>query len=291
MKNNIKASKQSTPVFKSKEGRLKILAYYDRLLEQCSFAYLEHSVETSFGSTYLLESGEKNPPPIFLLHGSTANSSAWFGDIKDLSQHFHVFAVDLIGDAGHSAESRLNMKTDDYAIWIKELLEKTGVEKASFMGNSLGAWMCLKFASTFPENVDKLVLIAAAGIAPIRISFVFQLILFGLRGKKGSDAIMKMVFGKDEFPQEVLDYTNLIAANYSPYTGEIPVLSDEQLARLRMPILYIAGEHDKLTNVPKCVKKINRLIPHAIIHIFKDSGHVIINALDVALLFLLKKID
>jgi hypothetical protein len=36
--------------------------------------------------------------------------------------------------------------------------------------------------------------------------FVFQLILFGLRGKNRSDAIMKMVFGEDEIPQDYIEY-------------------------------------------------------------------------------------
>jgi pimeloyl-ACP methyl ester carboxylesterase len=169
-----KGRRQATAVFKSQEGRREILACYDRFLAQVDFAYLERTVEILFGSTYMLESGEKNLPPIFLFHGSTSNSSAWFADIKELSKQFHVFAVDLIGDAGHSAETRLNMKSDEYAIWIKELLEKTGVEKALFMGNSLGAWMCLKFASVFPEKVDKLVLITAADIAPIRFCLSFS---------------------------------------------------------------------------------------------------------------------
>ena len=100
---------------------------------------------------------------------------------------------------------------------------------------------------------------------------------------------MKMVFGEDDIPQEVIDYMDVITANYSPYTGVMPVFSDEQLARLRMPLLYIAGENDKLTNVPQCVKRINRLIPHAQVHIMQDKGHVVIDAMDLALMFMQQK--
>lgn len=279
-------AKQSQTVFKSPQGRQKILEFYDEILSLFDFAHTKHTVDTAYGETYLLEAGNKNLPALFLFHGSASNSSMWFADIAVLSPNFHVFAVDIIGDAGHSAQNRLDMKSDDYAMWINALLIKTNTEKAVLMGNSMGAWMCLKFASVFPEKVDKLVLIAAAGIAPIRISFVFQLILFGLRGKNGSDVIMKMVFGEDEIPEGVLKYTHLIAANYAPYTGEIPVLSDKQLNRLKMPVLYIAGGNDRLTNVKKSSKRLKKLLPQAKILVMEDSGHVIGNTAKAVMPFL-----
>ncbi len=73
--------------------------------------------------------------------------------------------MDLIGDAGHSAETRLDMKTDAYAEWVRAIFDSLGIEKASIMGNSLGGWMGLKFASVYPEMVEKLVLLAPSGIA------------------------------------------------------------------------------------------------------------------------------
>jgi len=284
----VKRDSMKTPVsvFKSKEGRRHILDYYDQLLSQFNFSYREQYVDTPYGPTYIMESGGEELPPLFLFHGSSSNSAAWFADIKELAQYFRVYTVDLIGDAGHSAETRLDMKADGYADWIKAIFEGLGVEKASIMGNSLGAWMGLKFASVYPEKVDKLVLLAASGIAPVRLSFVLQLILFSLRGEKGADAIREMVFGEDDIPQEVLVYTQLISENYFPFTGEVPVLSDADLSRIDMPLMYIAGEEDKLTNAPKCAKRLDRLLPHSTVVVIKNTGHVIYNVLDRVIPFL-----
>ncbi len=277
-----------TSVFKSPEGRQLILEQYDKILSSFDFKYAERYVETSYGRTYVLESGTQGSPPLLLFHGSSSNSASWFADIRELSKAFRVISVDLIGDAGHSAETRLDMKSDHYAVWIRELFEGLGLEKASVMGNSLGAWMCLKFASVYPEMVDKIVLIAASGIAPVRLSFVLQLILFSLRGKNGSDSIMRMVYGKDEIPREVLDFMKVISENYIPYTGEVPVIEDPEMKRINMPLLYLAGEDDRLTNVPKCVKRLNKLLPDAKVHIIKNNGHVIFDVLDVVVPFLKK---
>lgn len=223
---------------------------------------------------------------MFLFHGSTSNSAAWFADIKELTQYFHVFMIDLIGDAGHSAEIRLDMKSDGYAMWIREIFEKLGIEKASIMGNSLGAWMCLKFAAIFPEKVERIVLLAASGITPIRPSFIFRVILYSLRGRKGGQAITRMVYGKDHIPQEVIDYINILSENYLPYTGEVPVLADSDMTRLVMPVMYIAGEDDQLTNVPKCAVKLKKLLPQPTIYVLKNTGHVIYNVLDKVIPFL-----
>jgi len=278
-------------VFKSKAGRQRILDQYDKLLSTFDFAYTERYIDTAFGSTYVMESGPRNLPPLFLLHGSTSNSAAWFSDMKTLSQHFRVLAVDLIGDAGHSAETRLDMKSDAYALWILELFNGLGIEKASIMGNSLGAWMCLKFAAVFPAKVDRVVLLAASGIAPVRLSFVLRLILYSLKGGKGGEEITRMVYGQDKIPQEVIDYIKIIADNYMPYTGEMPVLPDAAMARLDMPVLYIGGEDDQLTNVPKCAKRLKKLLPRANVCVLKDTGHVIYNVLDQVTPFLLGQVN
>lgn len=286
MSSNSGTTTAPVSVFKSKEGRQRILDQYDKMLSTFDFEFQEQSVDTSYGTTYVLESGSHDLPPLLLFHGSTSNSAAWFSDMKKLTQYFHVFAVDLIGDAGHSAEIRLDMKSNEYAMWIRELFEGIGIAKASIMGNSLGAWMCLKFASVFPEKVERMVLLAASGIAPVRLSFVFRLILYSLRGGKGGVAITRMVYGKDQIPQAVIDYINIISNNYSPYTGEVPVLPDSAMTRLVMPVLYIAGEDDKLTNAPKCARRLNKLLPRPTVYVLKNTGHVIYNVLDKVIPFL-----
>ncbi|MBN1891923.1 MAG: alpha/beta hydrolase [Clostridiales bacterium] len=273
-------------IFKSEFGRSRILEHYNRLLAEVDFHYSERYVETSFGQTYIIESGAEADPPLVLLHGSTSNGAAWFADIPELASDHRVIVVDLIGDAGHSAETRPDVRSDGYARWLAEVFERLGIEKASIMGNSLGAWIALKFASIFPGKVEKLVLLAASGIASMRLRWVLRLILFSLQGEKGADKITQMVFGSDPIPQEVKDYLSLISENYSPYTGAIPVLSDDEMQRLTMPILYIAGEDDQLTNAPKCEIRLRKLLPQAEIVILKNRGHVVYNVLDWVLPFL-----
>lgn len=98
------------------------------------------------------------------------------------------------------------------------------IEKAILIGNSLGAWVSLKLAATYPERVEKLVLIAPSGIAPTSASFVIKTILYLMMGEKGRNAMNKMIFGKDEIPEEVKKFTRLIGENFNPLAGAMPIL-------------------------------------------------------------------
>jgi len=48
------------------------------------------------------------------------------------------------------------------------------LERTVIIGNSLGGWMALKFATAYPERVSRLVLLASAGLAPIRPRFLLE---------------------------------------------------------------------------------------------------------------------
>ena len=165
----------------------------------------------------------------------------WYGDIKILSEKFHIFSVDILGEPGNSEAKRLDLKSNDHALWINEILEKLNINKAIFMGNSLGAWMSLKYAVNFPKKVDKLVLIAPSGLVNARLSYVFKSIFYALQGEKGLKKVGKLISGTDKIPEIVLNFNKLVAKNFNPIIGGLPVFSNKELACLTMPTLFLCG--------------------------------------------------
>ena len=89
-----------------------------------------------------------------------------------LMNDYHVFAADIPGEAGNSSEYRLSLDEQDYADWMASVLDALELSRASIAGNSLGGWMALKFATTYPDRVEKLMLFASGGLAPIRADFL-----------------------------------------------------------------------------------------------------------------------
>ncbi len=267
-------------IFKSEESRDKIRARYNEILS--AFPFKQLYAETTFGKTFVLESGVSENPALILLHGSCSNSASWLGEISMLSTMFHVLAVDIIGEAGNSAENRPDLNQDSYADWLKEVLEAFAIKKAVFIGNSLGSWMALKFSVKYPDCVSKLILIAPPGLSAQNADFLRK----GKNAELQNDSLSWDDSVGNEIPKEVEEYINLIIGGYNPITEELPVFSDEQIMRLAMPILFIAGKCDVMFDTVYASQRLSKLIPDTKIHMLENTGHVVLNALEYIIPFL-----
>jgi pimeloyl-ACP methyl ester carboxylesterase len=270
-------------VFKSKAAREKFRAYYSQVLSQ--FPFEQKYVNTSFGQTFMLTAGEDSKPPVILLHGSCSNSALWFPEIMALSNAYRVYAIDIIGEAGNSNEYRPDINSDAFALWMKEVLAVLGLEKAIIIGNSLGGWMALKFATTYPESVSKLCLLASAGLAEIRPQFISN--VEQAQQVDGTAPVDSAIIGEHNIPREVLDFMNLIVESYNPIQ-HLPVYTDEQLHHLNMPVLFVVGEDDVIIDAAGSVQRLSRLVPSSEIHLLANCGHVLTNSIEYILPFLAK---
>jgi pimeloyl-ACP methyl ester carboxylesterase len=272
-----------TSVFRTEAGREKIRAHYNMVLSR--FPFGQRYVKTAFGQTFMLTAGQESNPPVILLHGSCSNSAFWFPEIMALSGQFRVYAVDIIGEAGNSEEFRPDLHSDAFAIWMKDVLQALGLERAAVIGNSLGGWMALKFAAAYPECVSRLILIAASGLKQIRPQFLHN--VANARQADGVVPVNNAIIGELSIPKEVLDFMNLIVENYNPIQ-ELPVYDDEQLLRLNMPVLFLDGEDDVIIDAEGSAQRLARLVPSAEIHLIPNCGHVVANSAGYIIPFLMK---
>ena len=251
--------------------------------------YNETFIETSLGKTYVLEAGSRDNKPLALLHGSVSNSAMWFGDIPRFAEEYHVISIDIIGEAGKSEPVRYSFKTDDYSLWLDEVFTCLGLGKAALIGNSYGGWLALKYAVKFPEKVSDLVLIAPSGITGPKLSFLLKSIESISKDEKGMIAFLEYVYGTKKIPDEAAEYTRIMMDGFNPMTKGLPVFSDMQLRRLKMPVMFIAGENDVTMNAAKAASRLKRLVTHSNVMLEKDCGHAIYDEADKILKFLNRK--
>ncbi len=270
-------------VFKTEAGRDKFRAYYNQLLSQ--FPFGQQFIKTTFGQTFILTAGQESNPPVILLHGSCSNSAFWFPEIMALSNNYRVYAVDIIGEAGNSEEYRPDLNSDAFAIWMKDVLDALGLKKTVIIGNSLGGWMALKFATAYPERVSKLILIASAGLAEIRPQFLSN--VAQTQQMDGTAPVDSAIIGENDIPKEVLDFMNLIVESYNPIQ-HLPVYADKQLQQLNMPVLFIDGVNDVIIDADQSAQRLSQLVPSAEIHLLTNCGHVITNSIEYIIPFLIK---
>ncbi|MCE2870808.1 MAG: alpha/beta hydrolase [Oxalobacteraceae bacterium] len=111
------------------------------------------------------DSGPKTAPVLVFLHGFGSSLHTWDTWAAALDKDYRVIRLDLPG-FGLSGENTENDFSDshDLAV-IMGLLDTLHINKASFIGNSLGGKLAWQIAYTYPERVEKLILISPDGFA------------------------------------------------------------------------------------------------------------------------------
>ncbi len=113
------------------------------------------------------EAGTPGNPKVILLHGLGGDMSNWAMTVPALAAKYHVFVPDQVG-FGKSDKPVMNYRVATLVEFLNVFCKKLGIEKASLVGNSLGGWTAAAFTIAYPEKVDKLVLVDAAGYSPKR---------------------------------------------------------------------------------------------------------------------------
>ncbi|MFZ7133978.1 MAG: alpha/beta fold hydrolase [Eubacteriales bacterium] len=263
--------------------RDKFREYYKQVLSQ--FPFGQQYINTTFGQTFILTAGEESNPPVILLHGSCSNSVFWFPEIMALSHDYRVYAIDIIGEAGNSEEYRPDLNSDAFALWMKDVIDILGLEKTIIIGNSLGGWMALKFATVYPERISRLCLLASAGLAEVRPQFISN--VKRVKQVGGTVPVDSAILGENDIPREVIDFMNLIVKSYNPIQ-HLPVYTDDQLERLNMHVLFIDGEDDVIIDAGRSARRLSSIVPSAEIHLLTNCGHVLTNSIEYILPFLAK---
>ena len=67
---------------------------------------------------------------------------------------------------GKSDKPLVNYRIRTYVDFLDQFCKQLKIERATLVGNSMGGWIAAMFTASFPDRVDKLVLVDAAGYAP-----------------------------------------------------------------------------------------------------------------------------
>jgi pimeloyl-ACP methyl ester carboxylesterase/ribosomal protein S18 acetylase RimI-like enzyme len=253
------------------------MALYDSVLARWPVPYEALNIPTRHGDTFVIASGAGSAPPLVLLHGAASNSAIWAGDVAEYSRHHRVYAVDLIGEPGKSAPNRPDWNGPAYAEWLADVFDALKLERATLIGISQGGWTALKFTTSKPERVEKLVLLCPGGVTPDRLSFVLRAVPLSLLGRWGAERITRSLFGNQPVPAEAGEFTNLILTHFKPRVGALPIFSDEELRRLTMPTLLLAGAQDALRDSERIAARMRALAPHLTATIIPEAGHALYN--------------
>lgn len=101
-------------------------------------------------------------PCLLLVHGFGASTSHWRKNMEVLSQHYRVWAIDLLGFGG-SQKPRTQYTGELWRDQLQAFCAEVIGEPVFIAGNSLGGYAALCFAVDYPEWTRGVMLLNCAG--------------------------------------------------------------------------------------------------------------------------------
>jgi pimeloyl-ACP methyl ester carboxylesterase len=235
-------------------------------------------------------------PPVVLLHGFGGSMWQWEYQQTELSAGHRVITLDLLG-SGLSDKPDIDYRPDRLVEFFRGFLDELHIEQASLVGNSMGAGLAIAFALTYPDRVDRIVLIS--GLPPdvqsklasplmkraVETRVPTWLAELGNRlfGAGATEKVLKeIVFDDRLLTPAVLERSKrnrrqpgLLAPSMS-LRDHLPQWESDfarRLPELSKPTLILWGDHDRLFP-PKVAFEMQALIPHSTLHMIPNAGHI-----------------
>lgn len=225
---------------------------------------------------------------VVFVHGAGGSSSIWFKQLKAYKEEFNVLMVDLRGH-GKSKGMLQKYYEDEYSFKLAsqdiiDVLDDANIEKAHFVGVSLGTIIIRTIAEMQPKRVESLVMCGAIMRLNIRsrflvglghmfkkvVPFMWLYKLFAwiiLPRKRHSESRNLFIReAKKLYKKEFMKWFNL--------THNInPLLKYFREQEIKIPTLYVMGSEDHLFLPP--VKRIVEDHSRSVLEIVKECGHVV----------------
>ncbi|MFC2005608.1 alpha/beta fold hydrolase [Chloroflexota bacterium] len=196
--------------------------------------------------------------PIILLHPNCQSSAMFLELMEVLGKELRVFAIDY-PSYGMSDHIPGQPAIADYARFVTEVMDGLRVEKASLLGESIGASVSMKLANAYPERVEKLIMVNCPFYASSEDNRMRHAFLKGEeRPRDATDfpltRTLEFMLEKDSkhIPmhptQSWMDRINLafIEAGRNPWqlqNAGAEFDRNVEMERLQCPVLLVWGEH------------------------------------------------
>jgi pimeloyl-ACP methyl ester carboxylesterase len=235
--------------------------------------------------------------PLVFVHGLSGCWQNWLEQLPLFAHERQVITLDLPG-FGYSPMPAERLSMSGYARLLDRLLGQLGIDAAAVVGNSMGGFIGAELAIAFPQRVERLVLVSAAGISthghrgstrvlPAMRRAERVLMASGAWAASKSEAVARrarlreaalgvVVHHPDRLPAE-LAAEQIRGAGKPGFVQGLEAVIDyeirERLGEIACPTLIVWGDHDRLITV-RDADVFAELIPRSRKVIFEDTGHM-----------------
>jgi pimeloyl-ACP methyl ester carboxylesterase len=241
-------------IYKTPEGEAEIRALYNEALAGLGPGSESLKVRTRLGDTHVIALGPEGAPPVIFLPGGNALNPTCLKWFLPLTERHRLYAPDIVGQPGLSAQTRPSPKGDGHAFWAEDVLDGLGLERAPLVGISYGAAIAIRTMGVAPERVSGAALVSPAGIAAspflrILVEIGIPTLLYRLRPTEERLRRAAMpLFTEPEDPAFGPAIRQLGAAlRHLRLDADLPrPATEEELASFGGPVAVFASEEDAL---------------------------------------------
>jgi pimeloyl-ACP methyl ester carboxylesterase len=229
--------------------------------------------------------------PLVLLHGTGSSLYTWNNWTEELKGVHRVIRFDMpaFGLTGPHPDGKYTL--DFYVNFLHDFLTKMKVERCILAGNSLGGEITWRYALKYPGEIQKMILIGAAGYPVKSKNVPLPYVVMRL-------PVLREAFKKST-PQEVIrkslhylyaDTTRVTDSlvtlyydmtiregNREALTERMEVIGEEgpweQLPTITTPTLLLWGAEDKLIPL-EYGKRFDRDLPNSTLVVIPNAGHM-----------------
>ncbi|MCU0439089.1 MAG: alpha/beta hydrolase [Raineya sp.] len=103
--------------------------------------------------------------PVVLIHGFCENETVWDGFVPTLAKNNQIISLDLGGFGKSSHLLPNSCSIEALAEQVKTLLDSLEIDKAIFIGHSLGGYVSLALAEKYSSLIEKICLFHSTALA------------------------------------------------------------------------------------------------------------------------------
>ncbi len=131
--------------------------------------HIEEKMINVDGQTiYFKRIGDKDKPPLLMLHGYGGSSDGFSAVFLGLSERFSIIAVDMVS-FGRSSKPAERLSSQDQASMYNKIMEKLGYDQFSVLGHSMGGRTALFMSYLYPERISNLILVDSGGVESLTL--------------------------------------------------------------------------------------------------------------------------
>lgn len=236
--------------------------------------------------THYLEAG--SGAPLVLIHGGGAGADSvgnWKASLQRFAGRFRVIALDMVGfgDTDKPDPARFEYSQAARVKHLRGFLAALSIDRASFIGNSMGGATALGFAAEHPQAVERLVLMGSAGLNSTIHPDLLPVINYDFT-RAGMVRLIRALVNEDFVIDDALvDYRlsrSLDPATRAAYGATMQWIKNqgglaypnEVISSVRSPVLVINGKEDKVVPLANAYRFLE-LIPDSWGWIVPHCGH------------------